>query len=99
MGLPQAHEGGRVKTSWRIKLLYDGDRPLCSREIRFRERRDRGRGRIPSEGIADPSFDPGVRGPDDQKVMARIHGVLPNGAVIEGVEVLRQAARPSAWAG
>jgi predicted DCC family thiol-disulfide oxidoreductase YuxK len=80
-----------VKAPWRVKVLYDGDCPLCSREIRFLARRDRGRGRIQFEDIADPSFDPGVWGLDDQKVMARIHGVLPNGAVIEGVEVLRQA--------
>jgi predicted DCC family thiol-disulfide oxidoreductase YuxK len=88
-----------MKTTWRIKLLYDGNRPLCSREIRFLERRDRGRMRIQSEDIADPSFDPGVWGPDDHRVVARILGVLPNGAVIEGVEVFRQAARLCAWAG
>ncbi len=91
MGLPEAHGGIGVKTSWRVKVLYDGDCPLCSREIRFLERRDRGRGRIQFEDIANPSFDPGVWGLDDQRVMARIHGVLPNGAVIEGVEVFRHA--------
>jgi predicted DCC family thiol-disulfide oxidoreductase YuxK len=80
-----------MKTPWRVKVLYDGDCPLCSREVQFLERRDRGRGRIQFEDIADPSFDPAVWGLDDQKVMARIHGVLPNGAVIEGVEVFRQA--------
>jgi predicted DCC family thiol-disulfide oxidoreductase YuxK len=80
-----------VKTSWRVKVLYDGDCPLCSREIGFLARRDRGRGRIQFEDVANPSFDPGVWGLDDQRVMARIHGVLPNGAVIEGVEVFRQA--------
>jgi predicted DCC family thiol-disulfide oxidoreductase YuxK len=80
-----------MTTSWPIKVLYDGDCPLCSREIRFLERRDRGRGRIQFENIADPSFAPGVYGLDDQQVLARIHGVLPNGAVVEGMEVLRLA--------
>ena len=80
-----------MKAPWQIKLLYDGDCPLCSREIRFLERRDRGRGRIQLEDIAAPAFDPGVYGLDASQVMARIHGVLPDGTVVEGVEVFRRA--------
>jgi predicted DCC family thiol-disulfide oxidoreductase YuxK len=76
---------------WQIRLLYDGDCPLCSREIQFLEKRDRGRGRIQFEDIAGPSFDPGGYGLDAGMVMARIHGVLPDGTVIEGVEVFRRA--------
>ncbi len=77
--------------SSQITVLYDGDCPLCSREIRFLEKRDRGRGGIQFEDIAEPSFDPGAYGLDARKVMARIHGVLPDGTVIEGVEVFRRA--------
>jgi predicted DCC family thiol-disulfide oxidoreductase YuxK len=84
-------ERGRVNGSWRIRVLYDGDCPLCSREIRFLERRDRGRGRIRFEDIAEPSFDPGAYGLEAREVMARIHGVLPDGTVIAGMEVFRQA--------
>lgn len=76
---------------WQFKVLYDGDCPLCSREIRFLEKRDRGRGYIQFEDIAEPSFDPGAYGLDADVVMARIHGVLPNGTVVEGVEVFRRA--------
>jgi predicted DCC family thiol-disulfide oxidoreductase YuxK len=76
---------------WQIRVLYDGDCPLCSREIRFLERRDRGRGRIQFEDIAHPNFEPAVYGLDAREVMARIHGVLPDGSVVEGVEVFRQA--------
>ena len=77
--------------SSQITVLYDGDCPLCSREIRFLEKRDRGRGRIQFANIAEPSFDPGAYGLDARKVMARIHGVLPDGTVIEGVEVFQRA--------
>jgi predicted DCC family thiol-disulfide oxidoreductase YuxK len=77
--------------SWRVRVLYDGDCPLCSREVRFLERVDRGRGRIQFEDIAAASFDAGQYGLEAHEVMARIHGVLPNGVVIEGVEVFRQA--------
>jgi predicted DCC family thiol-disulfide oxidoreductase YuxK len=77
--------------TWQIRVLYDGDCPLCSREIRFLEKRDRGRGRIQFEDIAEPSFDPAVYGLDAGELMARIHGVLPDATVIEGVEVFRRA--------
>lgn len=76
---------------WQIRVLFDGDCPLCSREIRFLERRDRGRGRIQFEDIANPAFDPAVYRLDARQLMARIHGVLPDGSVIEGVEVFRRA--------
>jgi len=76
---------------WRIRVLYDGECPMCSREIRLLENRDRGRGRIQFEDIADPSFDAAVYGLDPPSLMARIHGVLPSGEIVEGVEVFRQA--------
>jgi predicted DCC family thiol-disulfide oxidoreductase YuxK len=80
-----------MKRPWKIKLLYDGACPLCSREIRFLERRDRGRGAIRFEDIAAPCFDPRAHGMELRELMARIHGVLPDGSLVEGVEVFRQA--------
>jgi len=76
---------------WQIRVLYDGDCPLCAREIRFLEKRDRGRGRIHFEDIAEPSFDPRAYGLALREAMARIHGVLPDGTVVEGVEVFQRA--------
>jgi len=80
-----------MNSQWEIKVLYDGDCPLCSREIRFLERCDRGRGRIRFEDIADPRFDPAVYGVEAGRLMARIHAVLPDGTLVEGVEVFRRA--------
>jgi len=80
-----------VSEAWQIELLYDGECPLCSREIRFLRARDCGRGRIRFEDIAAPGFDPSRYGLDAHRVMARIHGVLPDGTVVEGVEVFRRA--------
>jgi predicted DCC family thiol-disulfide oxidoreductase YuxK len=96
------------EADWRVCVLYDGECPLCSREIRFLERRDKGRGRIRFEDIADPDFDAGRYGRDVPELMARIHAVLPDGRVVEGVEVFRRAyaavglgwlAAPSGWPG
>ena len=80
-----------MKGSWEVRVLYDGDCPLCSREIRFLERRDRGRGRIDFEDITGPDFDAHRYGLQPQQVMDRIHAVLPDGTVVEGVEVFRRA--------
>ena len=58
--------------------------------------------------IAAPGFDPGVYGLDPERAMARIHGVLPDGRVVEGMEVFRRAyaavglgwlLAPSGWPG
>ena len=94
MGLRGADGRGRVSRTegqWRIRVLYDGDCPLCSREIRFLQKRDRGRGCIQFEDIADPGFDPSRYGVEAGELMARIHGVLPSGDLIEGMEVFRRA--------
>ncbi len=76
--------------AWELKLLYDGDCPLCSREVAMLRRRD-ARSRICFEDIAAPDFDAARYGLDQQTVMARIHAVLPDGRVIEGMEVFRRA--------
>jgi predicted DCC family thiol-disulfide oxidoreductase YuxK len=72
-----------------IKVLYDGECPLCKREIAFLKRRDKCFA-IAAEDIAAPGFDPALYGLDHAAVMSRIHGVLPDGTVVEGVEVFRR---------
>ena len=54
-------------------------------------RRDAGRGAIELIDIAAPDFDPARYGRSLDTLMARIHGVLPDGTVIEGMEVFRRA--------
>lgn len=72
-------------------LLYDGDCPLCSREVAMLRRRDRARGALALVDIAAADFDPTRYGRARETLMARIHGVLPDGTVIEGMEVFRRA--------
>ncbi len=72
-----------------VEVFYDGDCPLCSREIRMLRRRDR-RGRIRFVDIAAPDFDPASTGRTWEALMDRIHGRLPDGTMIEGVEVFRR---------
>ncbi|MBW2234907.1 MAG: DUF393 domain-containing protein [Deltaproteobacteria bacterium] len=72
-----------------ISVLFDGDCPLCVREVRMLRRLDRGR--IGFEDIAAPGFEASRYGLDSATLMARIHGVLGDSRVIEGMEVFRRA--------
>ena len=83
--------GSESATSWQIRILFDAECPLCIREARFLERLDSGRGRIQLEDLSSPDFDPEQYGLDQETVEGRIHGVLPNGAIVEGVEVFSRA--------
>ena len=82
---------------WQIRVLYEGECPLCSREIRLLERMDRGRGGIDCADISAPDFDAAEYGLDQADLMARIHGVLPDGGIVEDVEVFRRAYQAVGW--
>ncbi|MEC4818816.1 MAG: DUF393 domain-containing protein [Scytonema sp. PMC 1069.18] len=77
--------------SWKIKLLYDGECPLCLREVNFLQRRDAGRGLVAFVDIADDNYRPEENGGIDfETAMGRIHAVLADGTVIKNVEVFRR---------
>jgi predicted DCC family thiol-disulfide oxidoreductase YuxK len=73
-----------------VEIFYDGECPLCTREVAWLRRMDR-RQRICFSDIAAPGFDAAVLGMTQQRLMARIHGRLPDGSLVEGVEVFRLA--------
>ncbi|OKH20430.1 thiol-disulfide oxidoreductase [Hydrococcus rivularis NIES-593] len=77
--------------SWKIKLLYDGECPLCVREVNFLKKRDAGRGLIAFVNIADDNYTPQENGGIDfETAMGRIHALLPDGTIIKNMEVFRQ---------
>ena len=41
-------------------MLFDGDCPLCVREVDFLRAKDDGRGRLDLVDIADPAYDPSL---------------------------------------
>jgi len=79
------------EATWQIRVLFDGECPLCRREIGFLERLDAGRSQIDFEDISSADFEPARYGLEQATVEARIHGVLPDGRVIEGVDVFARA--------
>jgi predicted DCC family thiol-disulfide oxidoreductase YuxK len=72
-----------------LQVFFDGECPLCMREIRMLQRRDRS-GRVDFVDISATDFSAEALGKTQSEMMARIHGRLPNGNWIEGVEVFRQ---------
>jgi len=92
---------------WRFKLLYDGECPLCRREARFLQLRNR-HGRLAFEDIAAPGFDASVYNSTREELMGVIHGVFPDGRMVKKVAVFREAYRavglgwllaPTGWPG
>ena len=79
------------QVQWKIKLLYDGECPLCLREVNFLQKRDAGRGLVQFVDIADDNYQPENQGGIDfETAMGRIHGVLPDGTVVKDIEVFRR---------
>ncbi|PSC73939.1 thiol-disulfide oxidoreductase [Micractinium conductrix] len=77
--------------SWRIEMLYDGDCPLCMREVEMLQRRDAAAGRICFVDIAAPDYDAAQHaGVTFEQAMERIHAVEADGTVIKDVEVFRR---------
>jgi predicted DCC family thiol-disulfide oxidoreductase YuxK len=76
---------------WKIKLLYDGDCPLCLREVNFLTQKDAGRGLVAFVDVAAEDYDAAAHGGVDfETAMGRIHALLPDGSTIQNVEVFRQ---------
>ena len=77
--------------SWKIKLLYDGECPLCVREVNFLTKRDAGRGLVAFVDIAADDYKSEANGGVDyETAMGRIHAVLPDGTLVKNIEVFRR---------
>lgn len=79
-------------SSWTFNLLYDGECPLCLREVSWLQRRNR-RGHLAFEDVSASGFDPSPLGATREELLGVIHGVFPDGRVVCGMEVFRQAYR------
>jgi predicted DCC family thiol-disulfide oxidoreductase YuxK len=86
---PEPSVSNSGATNFEVEVFYDGDCPLCVREIDMLRHRDRHE-RIRFTNIAANGFDAGSVGVSPKALMARIHGRLPDGTMIDGVEVFRR---------
>lgn len=87
---------------WQVEVFFDGECPLCLREIKLLKWLDR-RKQILFTDISAPSFCPDQYDKTMAEFMDEIQGRLPDGQWIVGVEVFRRlyaavGFRPVAWA-
>ena len=78
-----------IQAQWEVEVFYDSDCPLCRKEIAMIRWLDR-RNRVLLTDIAAPDFKPDELGKSFDDLMAEIHGRLPNGDWLVGVEVFRR---------
>ncbi len=78
---------GTAKES-HFEVFFDGDCPLCVREINMLRRLDRD-GRIRFTDIAAPDFSARVLGVTQNTLMGEIHGRYADGTWVQGVDVFR----------
>lgn len=72
-----------------VEVFYDGDCPLCMREINMLRRKDK-RGKIAFTDIANADFDVQQYDKTIEQLMSEIHARVPGGEWITGVEVFRK---------
>ena len=81
-----------MSNAFDVEVFFDGDCPLCLREINMLRWLDK-KERIRFTDIAAHDFDPRTTGLTMGELMDRIQGRLPSGEGIEGVEVFRRLYR------
>ncbi|MED6134626.1 hypothetical protein PIB30_038721 [Stylosanthes scabra] len=76
---------------WKIKMLYDGDCPLCMREVDMLRERNKSYGTIKFVDISSDDYSPEEnQNLDYETVMGRIHAILSDGTVVKDVEAFRR---------
>lgn len=86
---PSQVNDSRTARPVQVEVFYDGQCPLCRREMGMLRRLDR-RQIIRFTDIADTAFNATRLGKTHVDLMGEIHGRLPDGTWIKGVEVFRQ---------
>ncbi|CAH2072441.1 unnamed protein product [Thlaspi arvense] len=77
--------------NWKIKMLYDGDCPLCMREVNMLMERNEKYASIKFVDISSNDYSPeDNQGLDYKTVMGTIHAIQSNGNVVTGVEAFRR---------
>lgn len=79
-----------------FEVFYDGDCPMCKREIDMIRRYDK-LNRVVLTNLADSAFDVDDIGKPMDVLMREIHGRYADGTVITGVDVFREIYQRIGW--
>ncbi|XP_077214725.1 putative thiol-disulfide oxidoreductase DCC [Tasmannia lanceolata] len=84
-------EDDPLSKNWKIKMLYDGECPLCMREVNMLKERNKLYGAIKFVDISSNEYSVEENeGLDYKTVMGRIHAILSDGTVVRDVEAFRR---------
>ncbi|KAL9249112.1 hypothetical protein AKJ16_DCAP02148 [Drosera capensis] len=84
-------DGKEGSDYWKVKMLYDGDCPLCMREVNMLRERDKQYKAIKFVDISSEEYSPeDNQGLDYKTAMGRIHAILSDGTVVRDVEAFRR---------
>ncbi|WOK95117.1 hypothetical protein Cni_G03824 [Canna indica] len=84
-------EDASPSKTWKIKMLYDGDCPLCMREVDFLKERNSSYGAIKFVDISSKDYSAEEnQGLDYKTVMGRIHAIQSDGTIVRDVEAFRR---------
>lgn len=90
--VPAKARPNNISEEGRLTLLYDGDCPLCMKEVNMlRSRSDARGGTLQFVDIAAGDYDAVSCGVDYETAMGQIHAIRPDGTIIQGVKVFREA--------
>lgn len=78
-----------AERAYPLTVFYDGDCPICAREIRLLERLNR-RHLVRFVDFADPAYDPRRTGLGRVELGRVIHARWADGAILVGLEVFRE---------
>ncbi|XP_030458385.1 uncharacterized protein At5g50100, chloroplastic [Syzygium oleosum] len=88
---PKKEDERQSLRDWKIKMLYDGDCPLCMREVDMLRERNKQYGTIKFVDISSADYSSEEnQGLDYKTVMGRIHAILSDGTVVTDVEAFRR---------
>ena len=75
-----------------LRILYDGDCPICCRKTAFLTRFDH-KNKLHFSDIRKADFQPLKTGVSMNELEKQIHAIMPNGTVISRMDVIREAYR------
>ncbi|KAL5723580.1 hypothetical protein ACHQM5_006961 [Ranunculus cassubicifolius] len=76
---------------WKIKMLYDGECPLCLKEVNMLKERNKSYGTIKFVDICSDEYSPEENlGIDYETAMGKIHAIQSDGTVVTDVEAFRR---------
>ncbi|KAL2515801.1 Uncharacterized protein Fot_29772 [Forsythia ovata] len=84
-------KGEESSQNWKIKMLYDGECPLCMREVNMLRERNKSYGTIKFVDISSEEYTPEENeGLDYKTVMGKIHAIESDRTVVTDIEAFRK---------